>query len=210
MLVVGALALPLVACAAADWSQPHPRPTAVGTFGEGFEPSSAPSPEATIEPRAGSWDAVRPTPGMRVVLLTAGDDDPTKTLSAAITAWADAEQVDLRTVPAGGDLVSAIVAAIDLNPDLIISAGNPLIDPLTTVTASHLDQQFLIVGAEVAEPTENVTAVDWTGAAYRGEGLVTSSPYDAKTFTAQRCASAVRAGVAAVLSGLTGIVIWID
>ena len=43
--------------------------------------------------------------------------------------------------------------AMDLNPDLVISAGNELVDPLALVTANHLDQQFLVVGAELAEPT---------------------------------------------------------
>ena len=78
------------------------------------------------------------------------------------------------------------------------------------VTANHLDQQFLVVGAELAEPTHNVTAADWTGASFRGEGLGTSSTYDPASFTPERARDAVRAGVAAVLSGLTGIVIWLD
>ena len=97
-----------------------------------------------------------------------------------------------------------------MGPDLIVSAGNDLIDPLALVTASHLAQQFLVVGAELAEPTHNVTAVDWSGASFRGEGLGTSSTYDPNSFTAERCAAAIRAGVAAVLNDLTGIVVWLD
>jgi hypothetical protein len=81
---------------------------------------------------------------------------------------------------------------------------------LALVTPNHLDQQFLVVGAELAEPTANVTATDWTGASFRGEGLGMSSEYDAATFTPERAARAVRAGVAAVLHHLTGIVIWLD
>ncbi|GIH17244.1 hypothetical protein [Rugosimonospora africana] len=77
------------------------------------------------------------------------------------------------------------------------------------VTPSHLPQQFLVVGAELAEPTSNVTAVDWSGASFRGEGLGMCSAYDPGSFTAERCASAIRAGVAAVLNNLTGIVIWL-
>ena len=49
------------------------------------------------------------------------------------------------------------------------------------VTPNHLDQQFLVVGAELAEPTANVTAADWTGASFRGEGLGMSSAYDPAT-----------------------------
>lgn len=67
-----------------------------------------------------------------------------------------------------------------------------------------------MVGAELAEPTHNVTAVDWSGASFRGEGLGASSTYDPASFTADRCAAAIRAGVAAVLNDRTGIVLWLD
>ena len=81
---------------------------------------------------------------------------------------------------------------------------------MALVTANHLEQQFLVVGAELAEPTQNVTAVDWRGASFRGEGLGMSSAYDPASFTAARCGAAVRAGVAAVLNDVTGIVVWLD
>jgi hypothetical protein len=144
-----------------------------------------------------------------VVLLTRGADAPTAALVTAVKSWAGAEDVDLHTLTAGDDLVAAIVKAIDQHPDLIVSAGNDLIDPLALVTPSHLTQQFLVVGAEVAEPTENVTAVDWPGASFRGEGLGASSTYDPASFTKTRCADAIRAGAAAVLNALTGIVVWL-
>jgi hypothetical protein len=111
---------------------------------------------------------------------------------------------------ASGSYVPKITEAIGLKPDLIISVGNALIDPLALVTASHLDQQFLVVGAELAEPTANVTAADWTGASFRGEGLGMSSNYDASTFTPARAANAIRAGAASVLTGHTGIVVWLS
>lgn len=99
---------------------------------------------------------------------------------------------------------------MNLKPDLIVAAGNNLIDPLATVTPHHLDQQFLIIGAELAEPTENVTAADWTGASYRGEGLGMSSQYDPASFTPARATAAIHAGTAAVLTGHTGIVLWLS
>ena len=196
----------------ADWSRPHPKPTAVGTLGPGFiDPSAPPAPEATVTPRSGSWSGVHPSEDYRVVLLTAGDDRPTKALVTAVNDWAEDEHVDLRTVVADpSDLVSGITRALEMGPDLIVSAGNDLVDPLALVTASHLSQQFLVVGAELAEPTHNVTAVDWSGASFRGEGLGMSSTYDPDSFTAERCAAAIRTGVAAVLNDLTGIVIWLD
>ncbi|MFD0783188.1 hypothetical protein ACFQZ8_04520 [Micromonospora azadirachtae] len=196
-----------------DWSQPRPKPSPVGVLGTGFvDPTDPPKPEGTVTPRPGSWNAVHPPKGYRVVLLTTGDDAPTKALVKAVRDWAEEEDVDLRTIAPkdAHDFVPSIDRAVKMSPDLIVSAGNDLIDPLALVTASHLSQQFLVVGAEVAEPTHNVTAADWSGASFRGEGLGMSSTYDANSFTAERCAAAIRAGVAAVLNDLTGIVIWLD
>ncbi|MFE4174507.1 hypothetical protein ACFRR7_21050 [Streptomyces sp. NPDC056909] len=196
-----------------DWSQPRPAPSAVGTLGPGFVDPSVPlAPEATATPRPGSWTGVHPSEDYRVVLLTAGDDRPTKALVKAVQDWAEEEHVDLRTVAADNphDFIPSITKAMDMRPDLIVSAGNDLIDPLAMVTPNHLSQPFLVVGAELAEPTGNVTAVDWSGASFRGEGLGASSTYDPASFTGARCAAAIRAGVAAVLNDLTGIVIWLD
>ncbi|WP_432926889.1 hypothetical protein ACQPZZ_37320 [Microbispora sp. CA-135349] len=208
-----ATALPAGGCGSADdWSRPHARPTAVGTPGPGFFPAASPAPEATITPRPGSWNGVRPPEGYRVVLLTAGEDRQTTTLAGAVTAWAEEEGVSLRTLTATrpDQFVPTIGRAIDMRPDLIVSAGDDLVDPLALVTPNHLDQQFLVVGAELAEPTENVTAADWTGASFRGEGLGMSSAYDPASFTPERAGRAVRAGAAAVLNGMTGIVLWLD
>ncbi|RKR89444.1 hypothetical protein BDK92_3792 [Micromonospora pisi] len=196
-----------------DWSRPHATPTPIGTLGPGFvDPSAMPAPEATVTPRPGSWTGVHPSKDYRVVLLTSGDDGPTKALVTAITDWAEEEHVDLRTVVPDDahDFIPSITRVLEMRPDLIVSAGNDLIDPLATVTPSHLSQQFLVVGAELAEPTHNVTSVDWDGASFRGEGLGASSTYDPGSFTAERCAAAIRAGVAAVLNDLTGIVVWLD
>lgn len=216
MRAAAALAAAAAVCAgcgppADDWSQPHPMPTAIGALGAGFvDPSAAPTPEGTITPKPGSWDAVHPSKGYRVVLLTAGHDTPTQALVTAVDEWAKAEDVSLRTIAADGKLVPSIAQAVDLKPDLVVSAGNDLVDPLALVTANHLDQQFLVVGAEIAEPTANVTAADWSGASFRGEGLGASSSYDPKSFSVARCTAAIRAGVAAVLHNLTGIVLWLD
>nr|WP_203589670.1 BMP family ABC transporter substrate-binding protein [Streptomyces sp. SID13031] len=210
-----AAAIAVLACgctSADDWSQPRAAgPTPVGALGAGFVPSAKPSPEATITPRPGSWDDVHPSKGYRVVLLTAGDDAQTKTLVTAVQDWAKQKHVSLKTVQASAsdDYIARIGEAMDLHPDLIVAAGNNLVDPLAMVTPNHLDQQFLVVGAELAEPTGNVTAADWTGASFRGEGLGASSSYDPATFTPSRAAAAIRAGVASVLTGLTGIVLWL-
>jgi hypothetical protein len=207
------LAVLVCGCGSDDWSEPHSKPTPVGTLGPGFvDPDKPPAPEAAITPRPGSWDAVHPSKGMRVVLLTAGEDRPTKTLAAAVRSWAGDEDASLKTVTATDprQFVPSIRTAMDLKPDLIIAAGNALVDPLALVTASHLEQQFLVIGAEVAEPTKNVTAADWEGASFRGEGLGMPDAYDPASFTRERATRAIRAGVAAVLNGWTGIVLRLD
>jgi hypothetical protein len=211
LLVTVVTAVLVSGCGAGDdWSVPHGKPTAVGTLGPGFtDPTAPPVPEGTVVPRPGSWDGVHPSKGYRVVLLTAGEDTATRTLAGAVTKWADQEHVSLKTAT-GTDPLARISSAIKLAPDLVICAGNELVDPLAVVTANHLNQQFLVVGAELAEPTENVTATDWTGASFRGEGLGMPSAYDPASFTRERAARAVRAGVAAVLNGITGIVIRLD
>ena len=208
-----AIAVLATGCASADdWSQPRAAaPTPIGALGAGFVPSVKPSPEATITPRPGSWDGVHPPKNYRVVLLTAGDDAQTKTLVTAVEDWAKKEDVSLKTVKATtpDKYIAQIGDAMDLHPDLIVAAGNNLVDPLAMVTPNHLDQQFLVVGAELAEPTGNVTAADWTGASFRGEGLGASSTYDPTTFTPERASAAIHAGAASVLTGLTGIVLWL-
>ncbi|GLY01721.1 hypothetical protein [Actinoplanes sp. NBRC 101535] len=212
-VVAVAFLVVVAACADPDdWSRSRPVPAPAGVLGAGFtDPATPPTPEAVITPSPGSWSSVRPAEGYRVVLLTAGEDAPTRALVTAVTDWAAAEEVSLKTVTADVTKpVDAIVAAMQMRPDLIVSAGNDLIDPLALVSPNHLDQQFLIVGAEIAEPTHNVTAVDWTGASFRGEGLGAASAFDPASFTGERCAAAIRAGVAAVLHDVTGIVLWLD
>jgi hypothetical protein len=182
-------------------------------LGAGFsDPRKPPAPEATIRPKPGSWDAVHPPRGYRVVLLTAGDDAATTTLVTAVKHWARVEHVRLRTVvTTEAKAVDGIIEAMELRSDLVLCAGHVLVDALALVTASHLDQQFLVVGAQLPEPTVNVTAAVWRGAATRGTEVPnTASSFNPDAFTAQRAGAAIRAGVASVLNNLTGIVISLD
>jgi hypothetical protein len=194
-----------------------PAPQALGTLGPGFyDPKAPPSPEGTITPSPGSWDAVHPKPGYTAALLIdgvpSGTSAQTAVLRDAVTSWASAEKVHLTQIIAttADDYVADIQQAIAGKPDLVISVGDGFVDPLALVTASNLLTQFLVVGAETAEPTGNVTAADWAGGSFRGEGLGQSSTYDPTSFTPERAGRAIRAGVAAVLNGLTGIVIWLS
>lgn len=181
------IAAALLAGCGDDWSEPRAKPAAVGTLGPGFvNPADPPAPEATITPRPGSWDGVHPPEGYRVVLLTVGEDRTTE----AVRAWAEREDVRLKTVTAANptEYIERIVEAMELQGDLIVAVGDGLVDPLAVVTANHLDRQFLLVGSELPEPTENVTAVRWGSDPER----------------------AIRAGVAAVLHGWTGIALRLD
>lgn len=190
-----------------------PDPSAIGAVGAGFyDPAHLPAPEGTFDPTPGSWDDVHPAAGYRVVLVSAGDAVETSTLVGAVRSWADSEKVDLTelTPTSSADYLSVIERAIAQSPDLIISAGHDLVDPMAAITPSYLSQRFLVLGAEIAEPTGNVTAADWTGAGFRGEGLGTPTDHDPATFTDERAGRALRAGVAAVLTGLTGYVVWVD
>lgn len=209
---VSALALLVAGCAAADdWSAPRDSLEPIGALAPGFvEPSASPSPEATITPAAGSWADIHPPAGYRVALLTAEYDDATAALVDGVREWAESEHVSLKTVevdsPAGA--VDGIVTAMDLGPDLIVTTGPALVDALALVSASHLHQQFLVVGAQIPEPTMNVTASIWTGAASRGSEVPdTAATHDEAAYTSERADAAARAGVASVLSQLTGIVI---
>lgn len=214
-VALAALAALVGGCGSSDpWSAPHGSPVAVGTLGPGFtDPTRTPTPEGTITPAAGSWDGVRPPQGYRAVLLlgTGDDADAIATESAAVEAWAGAEGVSLKTVAVTdpSTYVDGIVEAVGLDPDLVVCLGNDLMSPLALVSASHLDQEFLTVGAQIAEPTANVTAAVWEGASLKSEGVGVGSSFDAASVTADRAATAVRAGVASVLSGLTGIVVWL-
>lgn len=190
------------------------RPTAT-TPGDAmfYDPANPPAPESTISPGTDVWSDFHPPAGYSVILLTyAGDAEHTKTLVDAVDSWARSEDVTVTpvVVKSHDKLVEATLDAIDREPDLIITVGNILVDPLAAVSAGYLAQQFLVIGAEIAEPTSNVTAVDWSGAGYRGEGLGTPTTYDPKTFTKERASRAIQAGVAAVLNRANGFVIWLD
>jgi hypothetical protein len=215
LIAAAALAVVVSGCASSeDRPKLHAGRRSIGTLGSGFIDAAAPpAPESTIRPRPGSWDSVRPPHGYHVVLLTAGDDTATTTLVTAVKQWAETEQVRLETVavtePDG--FVDGIVDAMDAAPDLVICAGNALVDALALVTASHLNQQFLVVGAQLPEPTVNVTAAIWRGASSRGSEVPdAASSFDADAFTPRHAGDAIRAGVASVLSDITGIVIWLD
>jgi hypothetical protein len=186
-----------------------------GTLGPGFvTPTAPPPPGGTMTPSAGSWAGVTVPPGYTVALLSTDDSAAARHLTDAVKAWATAAGVRLELVPAH-DPTSYLVSieeAIGLDADLVVCAGDPLADPLALVTASWLDQEFLLLGAELAEPTSNVTAAVWKGTTARGGGGGAGNAwtYDPSTFTVERARRALDAGVAAVLRGYAGFVVRVD
>ncbi|UDY22622.1 hypothetical protein [Nocardioides sp. Kera G14] len=223
VMALSALAALLSACSFVDGdataapSSATAAPLAEGTLGAGFwDPSNPPAPEGTLTPSPASWTGVHPKAGYRVQLVVDGVKSDLKqetdVLRYAVHAWAVANQVALTEVvsPDPAHYVQSLQQAIDAAPDLVVVVGNGLVDPLALVSASNDATQFLIVGAEIAEPTHNVTAVDWKGAMFRGEGLGLPNGFDPKSFTPERAADAVAAGTAAVLNLITGIVVWVE
>ena len=175
-----------------------------------------------VEPDPETWTDVRPPAGYRVLMLAEGRDESTsrdaqvEILVAAAERWAqEEERVDL-TVRYLGDPHTYIDdidrAAMSGSADIIVTAGNGLVDPVAVVSANYAGedpQQFLVLGAEVAEPTTNIAATDWQGSAYLGEGAPETDYYDPAAVTAPRAYAALRAGAAAVLSGYTSLIVRI-
>jgi hypothetical protein len=190
-----------------------PAPSSVHPLGAGFlGDTPSPTPEATVNPEPGSWDNVVPPAGYRVVVISAGEDAATTTLTTAVKTWAARQNVQLKNVTAANDdeVEARALDAVATEPDLVIGAGTGVIDVLALVTPQHLAQQFLMIGAELPEPTGNVTSAVWNGATFRGTGLSAAGDQDPKSVTAKRADDAITAGVASILSGFTGIVLHLS
>jgi hypothetical protein len=207
-----------------DWSSPHQRPHAEGHLDPKFH---APDVDGfyssqVINPDPETWNSVRPSGDYRVLVLAAGKDersaqDPqVAVLVEAVDTWAKAEsrvKLKIRYLSDPRSFFRDLDdAAKSEHADLIVTGGNSLVEPVAAVSANYAGeepQQFLVLGAEVAEPTINIAATDWIGSAYLGEGLDESLYYDPATVTAPRAYAALRAGVAAVLSGYTSVIVRI-
>jgi len=223
-IVATILALASMRADAMDWKSRHSAPHAEGQLDHGF---NAPDVNGfyssqVINPAPETWAKVRPSSAYRVLVLAAGKDADTAldpqvaVLVGAAKQWAKQESRVKLKVRFLSDPTSFIDdldhAAKSDNADLIVTAGNTLVEPVAVVSANYAGydrQQFLVLGAEVAEPTSNIAASDWKGSAYIGEGLQQSLFYDPAAVTAPRAYAALRAGAAAVLSGYTSVIVRI-
>ena len=201
-----AVAVPVTGCTPAA-------PVVPGTGALGAEflgGVTSPSPEATITPAPDSWTGVRPPAGYDVVVISAdGDEAATATIVAGVRDWADRAGAHLLALTATGDdeVEDRLDQALATDPDLVVGAGTGIVDVFALLTGQHLDDQFLVVGAELAEPTHNVTSVVWPGATFRGTGLGAAGEQAPDSVTPERVRDALDAGTASVLAELTGIVI---
>lgn len=149
-----------------------------------------------MTPSPGSWAGARPAAGLRVVLLTMGEEASTETMTDAVRIWAREVGADLREVRAGAGAFPRSPRPSTCTP---MSSCPP-------ATASWIPSRS---SPRVTSTDPNVLAVDWAGAGFRGEDLGQAAHHDPASFTPERCRDAVAAGVAALLSGQNGVVVWI-
>lgn len=173
-----------------------------------------PAPGATSTPDPSSWDAVVAPAGFTAAVVTiaeAGVDPEVDAAVGVVTARAGAgaqvSRVTLATTAttataasASGDPFAGILADA---PDLVIVLGPELLDATDRSSASNLGQQFLVIGAQLPEPTANVTAVVWAGADARRIDEPRSVP-NGMSDLAARADDAFRAGLSALLTDTTG------
>ncbi|MWB97937.1 hypothetical protein [Agromyces seonyuensis] len=191
--VAAAVALAVVSCSASG-----PLADAVGT-----------APQRTIAPVPGSWDDVEPDAGYSAVLIAAESDPTAEVLIGAAAEWAASRGLRLEVlgIPDDGGLDAALAEAAEVRPDVVIGAGIDVVEEFAQATAEHPDQQYLVLGAQLPDPTGNLTAVVWDGA--DSDGRDGGEPSTAAV-TPIRAEDAAAAGIAAVIDGNTGVVVSID
>ena len=171
--------------------------------------AAVPASEATISPAPETYGDVDVPDGYRVIAIRSADDPTADVLVDALEAWASDTGAVVEELSGSDpdDVEAQIIAATEEQPDLIVGAGAGVVDVFALVTSSFLDQEFLVVGAKLAEPTENVTAVVWPGAGFRGTGITPEADDDTAAVTPERAREAVKAGYASIRLGITGIVV---
>lgn len=209
-IAVGALLLgALSGCAPTDGSVAAP-PASSPTTAEPSAPQ-VPVPGSTHEASALTFpDGIPAGFSLTVVAPETTGDAAADTAAAVAELRSFAEDhgaASIRVLPAEDDVPSGVIGGDDLliaaladRPDVIVVLGESILTDLDGATASNLDQQFVILGAQLPEPTSNVTAVVWPGADVRlADGI---SPV-----IALRASAALEAGLQAVFADTTGIVI---
>lgn len=179
----------------------------VGPVGAHVE---VPVPGATVAPDPDAGSVPRPAGLSLVVVVPPGADDATWVLVEAVDRWAadGGVGVDLREVVDDADL-QAVVDGVG-EEGVVVVPGGGLVDELDSVSSQNLHVEFLVLGAQLPEPTANVTAVVWPGATSRGSRAPADDAVDPSSATPDRSDAAAAAGLASVLSGRTGVVVRLD
>lgn len=142
-----------------------------------------------------------------IAIVVPDDEAATQRLVAGVEAFARSAGTTVTTFRAGSGpdpVDTALFAAIATDPELVVGVGVGDIDSFDFVTAGQPQQQFLVIGAQIPEPTDNVLAVIWKGSHSRGFDEADLDPASA---TADRAEAAMRTGVASILDGVSGVVL---
>lgn len=171
-------------------------------------PSVVPEPGRTIE--ATAPETAGDLAGMRLAAVVP-DDAAAETLLAAARRIAEAGGAEWEEFPAAQPGEEGVAAALSdaeaAGADVVIGLGAGAAEAFTYETPQLLAQDFLLVGAQLAEPTDNVTAVIWDGATSRGSAAPADGELDDGAVTPERGEDAVAAGLASIRDDATGIVL---
>ena len=168
--------------------------------------ATRPSPGATLPPVAAP-PASADRLASFTVRIVAADDTLSASGTAAAIAFAEQNGADVEaSVSAAGDddaFAAHLAEAVAAAPSVIVTVGPNAVDLVDSASANNLGQLFLLVGAQLPEPTANVTAAVWPGADSRGTvPMAETSP---AAFAAHVDAG-LEAGFAAILADETGYV----
>ena len=146
--------------------------------------------------------------GWRIAVIAPDGAPATQTMRDAVDVFAEEHGIDVEDVTGTeGGVDAAFADALAADADVVIGLGEGTSDVFAYETAQRLDQQFLILGAQVAEPTDNVTAVVWDGATSRGSGAPADGELDPGAVTPDHASDSVAAGLNSVAEGITGVVL---
>lgn len=159
------------------------------------QPSASPSPGSVL-----SVPTQLPPieAGVEIVFVVAeGTDDAIPDAVEKAAASVDASVDVVVSEPSG--VVTDLAAAAERS-DVVLVSGADLLVSLDAVSSQTLDVQFLVLGAQLPEPTGNVTAVVWPGADARNAGSPASDDL------VERVPTALKAGLALIGDGGAGMV----
>lgn len=142
----------------------------------------------------------------------AADDLAAGAIAVVTSAAPDAQSAVLvqavrdAVAPRGGEVtvyseesvLTSVDEALDAGVDLVVGVGPDTAGAFDLLSAANLDRRFLMLGTQLAEPTDNVVAVVWPGADQRAVFADEKLGFDN---AAAYAADAVARGFAAFAAG---------